>query len=123
MDSAHNTRGITLCVLSACGFGAMAIFAKYAYDTGFDVVTLLMVRFLLAAVVFWAIVAMRRSPLPPRRVALTGLTLGGVGYAAQAGLFFGALERIDASLTSLLLYTYPAMVFVAALALGREAAS
>src|SRR4051812_34037362 len=115
MDSAHHTRGITLCVLSACGFGAMAIFAKYAYDAGFDVVTLLAVRFLLAAAVFWVVVAVRRPPLPPRRVALTGLPLGGLGYATQAGLFFGALERIDASLTSLLLYTYPAMVFVGAL--------
>jgi drug/metabolite transporter (DMT)-like permease len=123
VDSAHHTRGITLCVLSACGFGAMAIFAKYAYNAGFDVVSLLTVRFVLAAAVFWAIVAARRSPLPSRRVALTGLALGGAGYAAQAGLFFATLERLDASLTALLLYTYPAMVFLAALALGRERAS
>ena len=44
------------------------------------------------------------------------------GYAAQAGCFFAALERIDASLLSLLLYTFPAMVAVAAIALGRERA-
>src|SRR4051794_34933081 len=120
MDAARHTRGVTLCVLSACGFGAMAIFAKYAYNAGFDAVSLLAVRFVLAAAVFWAIVAVRRSPFPPRRVALTGLALGGLGYATQAGLFFGALERIDASLTSLLLYTYPAWVTLAAFALGRE---
>jgi drug/metabolite transporter (DMT)-like permease len=123
MESAHHTRGVTFCVLSACGFGAMAIFAKYAYRAGFDVVSLLAVRFVLAAAIFWAIVAVRRIPLPSRRTALTGLALGGIGYATQAGLFFGALERIDASLTSLLLYTYPALIFVACLALGREHAS
>jgi drug/metabolite transporter (DMT)-like permease len=38
----------------------------------------------------------------------------------QAGCYFVALERIDASLLSLLLYTFPAIVTVAAFALGRE---
>ena len=87
----------------------MAIFAKYAYAAGFDAVSLLTVRFVLAALIFWGIVAVRGAQLPRRRIVLTGLALGGVGYATQAGLFFGALERIDASLTSLLLYTYPAL--------------
>jgi drug/metabolite transporter (DMT)-like permease len=113
-------RGITLCVLSACGFGAMAIFAKEAYAEGVTVVTLLTLRFLLAAALFWAIVIVRGTPLPPRRVLLTGLALGAGGYAAQAGLYFGALTRIDASLTSLLLYIYPALVFLGAVAIGRE---
>jgi drug/metabolite transporter (DMT)-like permease len=51
---------------------------------------------------------------------LAGLALGAIGYAAQAGLFFSALRHIDASLTSLLLYTYPALVFCGAVALRRE---
>jgi drug/metabolite transporter (DMT)-like permease len=46
-----------------------------------------------------------------------------VGYSAQAGCYFAALQRLDASLLSLLLYTFPAMVTVAAIALGREQAS
>jgi drug/metabolite transporter (DMT)-like permease len=101
----------------------MAIFAKEAYAAGVTVVTLLSLRFLLAAVLFWAIVAVRGARLPSKRVVLTGLALGAAGYAAQAGLYFGALTRIDASLTSLLLYTYPVLVFLAALVLGREQAS
>ena len=35
------------------------------------------------------------------------------------GGYFAALERLDASLLSLLLYTYPAFVTLAAIALGR----
>jgi drug/metabolite transporter (DMT)-like permease len=46
-----------------------------------------------------------------------------LGYSAQAGAYFAALERLDASLLSLLLYTFPAMVTVAAIALGRERAN
>jgi drug/metabolite transporter (DMT)-like permease len=53
-------------------------------------------------------------------VAAAGLALGAIGYSAQAGLFFTALEHIDASLASLLLYTYPALVLCAAVTLRRE---
>jgi drug/metabolite transporter (DMT)-like permease len=48
--------------------------------------------------------------------------LGAFGYAAQAGCFFAALDRVDASLLSLMLYTYPSMVAVAAILLRRERA-
>ena len=98
----------------------MAIFAKEAYATGASVVTLLSIRFLLAAALFWVIVAARGAQLPSRRVIIISLGLGAIGYAAQAGLFFGALTRIDASLTSLLLYLYPVLVFAGAVAMGRE---
>jgi drug/metabolite transporter (DMT)-like permease len=49
-----------------------------------------------------------------------GLALGACGYSIQAACYFAALERIDAALLSLLLYTFPAMVAAAAVALGRE---
>ena len=45
------------------------------------------------------------------------------GYAAQAGLYFSALTRIDASLVALILYVYPVLVMAAAIAIGRERAS
>lgn len=129
--------GIALCLLSACGFGLMAIFAVRAYDAGVGVTTLLAVRFVLAAVVFWSIVVVlrrRRRTLmeggaaartredtgaTARRGILLALALG-VGYSAQSGFFFSALRHIDASLTSLLLYTFPALVCCGAVLLGRE---
>jgi drug/metabolite transporter (DMT)-like permease len=123
MSPPPHRRGIALCVLSACGFGAMAIFAKEAYAAGVTVVTLLSLRFLLAAALFWAVAVARGARLPERRIVLQGLVLGAVGYAAQGGLYFGALTRLDASLTSLLTYIYPILVFVGALALGRERAT
>jgi drug/metabolite transporter (DMT)-like permease len=116
-------QGIALCVVSAIGFGAMAIFAKVAYRAGFDVSALLLVRFLVAAAVLWAVVAVRRPAFPPRRMVVSALALGAFGYALQASAYFLALERIDASLASLLLYAYPALVVLVALALGRERAT
>ena len=120
------TSGTFLCLASAASFGAMGIFGRLAYDEGVTVGTLLAVRFALAAALFWALViargqlaALRRAD---RRDILAGLALGAVIYAAQAGGYFGALERIDPSLLVLLIYTFPAIVAVAAIALGRERA-
>jgi drug/metabolite transporter (DMT)-like permease len=112
---------VALCLVSAFGFGCMAIFAKDAYKQHLGITALLALRFALAALIFWTIAHLRGAiSLPPRRTLLAGLGLGAFGYAAQSGLFFGAVKRMDASTTSLLLYTYPAMVFLAALALRRE---
>jgi len=126
-DAGRRT-GVALCLVSAVGFGLMAIFAKEAYAAGLGVTALLAARFVLAACLLWALVAVRARrggadagpARPPRRVVLAGLALGAIGYAAQAGLFFSALRHIDVSLTSLLLYTYPALVFCGAVALRRE---
>jgi drug/metabolite transporter (DMT)-like permease len=119
--------GALVCLASAVAFGAMGIFGKLAYDEGATVGTLLAVRFLLAAALFWVLVlatgaGRQLRTLSGRDVGIA-LALGAVGYSAQAGAYFAALQRLDAGLLSLLLYTFPAMVTVAAIALGRERAS
>jgi drug/metabolite transporter (DMT)-like permease len=127
MDHMERSTGTLMCIGSATGFGAMAVFGKLAYDEGTTVGTLLSARFALAAILFWALViaggeASAGLRALPRRDLLIALGLGAFGYAAQAGCFFAALDRIDASLLSLLLYTYPSMVAVAAILLRRERA-
>lgn len=130
--SRPDPRGVALCLASAAGFGAMAIFAKEAYAGGASIPTLLAVRFTLAALVLWALVLRGRGPLRARRVVdpprlagridhslLAGLALG-VLYATEATAWFIALSRIDAALAELLLYAYPALVVIGAALLGRE---
>src|SRR3954451_12244153 len=80
-------RGVALCLVSAVGFGCMAIFAKDAYKQHLGITALLALRFAAAALIFWAITA-ARGPVtrPPRRVVLSALALGAFGYAAQSGL-------------------------------------
>jgi drug/metabolite transporter (DMT)-like permease len=118
------TIGVIACLASAAAFGAMGIFGKLAYDEGATVGTLLATRFVLAAAVFWLFVAWAGGArvlrgLSARDVTIA-LALGAICYGAQAGSYFAALERLDASLLSLLVYTFPVMVTVTAIALGRE---
>jgi drug/metabolite transporter (DMT)-like permease len=113
-------RGLALCVLAAAGFGAAPIVGGAARDAGLALVPMLAVRFAAAAVLLWALVAWRPGPRPSRRTVLLGLVLGGAFYAPESGLFFAAIDRMDASLTALVVYVYPGLVAVAAVALGRE---
>lgn len=116
--------GAILILASAVAFGVMPVFGKEAYAAGVSVTTLLLVRFAIAAPLLWAGVALRGArPRVPRAVVARALALGAVGYATQAGLYFAALSRMDASVLSLILYTYPALVTGAAILLRREPAS
>jgi drug/metabolite transporter (DMT)-like permease len=121
---AVRSSGTLMCIVSATAFGAMAVFGKLAYDQGATVGTLLSVRFTLAATLFWLLLAaggaLRELRTLRRRDFAAGLLLGTCGYAAQAGCYFTALNRIDASLLALLLYTFPGIVAVGAVLLGRE---
>ncbi|WP_051367347.1 DMT family transporter [Hamadaea tsunoensis] len=118
--STTSRTGAVLCLLSATGFGVSALFAKQAYAAGVTVPAMLTLRFVMAAALFWAIVAVRRPRLPRGRTLLICIGLGGIGYALQAGCYFGALQFIDGSLTGLLLYLYPALVTGLAIVLRRE---
>lgn len=115
--------GILLCLLAALAYCTTPILAKSAYAASVGVVTLLVVRYLAAVVIFWLLVRTRGVPLPPRRIIRRGLLVGLLGTSVQVFLFATALTRIDASLGSLLLYTYPAMVALGAFLSGQECPS
>jgi drug/metabolite transporter (DMT)-like permease len=119
-----SSSGAVFCLSSASAFGAMGVLGRLAYDDGATVGTLLAARFVLAAALFWALVlaAGRGGEIRALRGrdVVIALTLGACGYACQAGGYFAALERIDASMVALLIYTFPTIVVIAAVALGRE---
>lgn len=125
--------GRFLVLLSAVCFGAMAIFGKLAYEAGVTPSVLLMLRFSMAAAMLALVLlvqpklrslqaATEPAPRGPAltRVILIAVGLGAIGYALQSTFYFSALERLDASLTALILYTYPLLVTLGSAALGRE---
>ncbi|MGH9262440.1 MAG: DMT family transporter [Acidimicrobiales bacterium] len=112
--------GVLLIAISAAAFGAMAIFARVAYDSGADVLTVLALRFVLAAAVLHVVVRVQRRPLPRGRTLLALAALGGIGYVGQSSSYFTALTLAPAGVVALLLYLYPAFVTILAVITGRE---
>ncbi|MBA3373522.1 MAG: DMT family transporter [Actinomycetota bacterium] len=112
--------GVALVVVSAAAFGALAIFAKTAYASGADPIAVLAARFVIAAVCMVGLLVLRRERLPRGRVLLALMALGGIGYVGQSFTFFTAAQLIPASLASLLLYVYPAIVAVLAATFLRQ---
>jgi drug/metabolite transporter (DMT)-like permease len=112
--------GIAYVVVSAAAFGAMAIFARYAYASGVDTTTLLALRFSIAALAMLAIVRLRGVAMP-RGPTLAGVVaLGALGYGGQAFSFFTALTLAPAGIVALLLYLHPALVALLAAVLLHE---
>ncbi|CAI9419151.1 DMT family transporter [Nocardioides sp. T2.26MG-1] len=111
--------GSIACLLSAVAFGVMAVFAKLAYDDGVQLDALLLVRFGLAGLLLLAF-SRGRLRLLTRRAVVVGLLMGAVGYAAQAGLYFAALTRVDASEVALVFSVYPLLVMTMAVLTRRE---
>lgn len=101
-------------LFSASAFGALAIFARVAYAAGTDVMTLLFLRFGIAAIVFCALALARRQAMPRGRELAIVTAMGAIGYAGQSFCYFSALQFISPGLVALLLYSYPAIVTVLA---------
>ncbi len=104
------TVGVLLIAVSAASFGAMAIFARLAYDGGADVTAVLFLRFALAAPVMAVLLPLRGLRWPRGRTLAGLAAMGGVGYVGQSLSYFTALTMASAGLVALLLYLYPAIV-------------
>jgi drug/metabolite transporter (DMT)-like permease len=106
-------------ILSAIGFGSVALFARIAYADGVGITSLLAWRFVLASLLLGPLVLARRLKLPRGR-DLAGFMLLGVMYAAGAWSYFLALRYASSGLVALLVYTYPVLVAVLGAMLGMD---
>ena len=109
----HRLTGIILVAISAAAFGTLGILGRYAYADGMDALTIMALRFSLAALVLLALLAARREPLPRGRSLMLLVGMGAIGYVGQAFCYLTALKYASPGLVTLLLYLYP--VFVAIL--------
>jgi drug/metabolite transporter (DMT)-like permease len=104
--------GSVYILLSAVCFGWLPIFARYAFQAGVDVPTLLVLRFGISAACMWILLAWKGVPLPRGRSLALLLVMGGVLYTGQAWCYFTAITLASVWLVSLLFNLYPAIVTV-----------
>lgn len=105
--------GAGLCILSAASYGSTPILGKLGYANGLTLINMLSIRFWGASIALFVYLALfqRRVIFPGIRLSIILFLIGAFGYAGNTALFFGALQRVPASLASPILFTYP--VFVA----------
>ncbi len=114
------TRGSLAILGSSLGYGTLAVLAKLALGRGVEVVPLLAWRFLIASAVLWGWVLLGGRRRPDRARAPGLVLLGGL-YAGNSLAFMLGLDRIPASLASLVFFTYPAVTVLLARAWLGEA--
>lgn len=106
--------GVFLIVVSASCFGAMAIFARLAYEAGTDPITVLFLRFSIAGIFMVLVMAAKGITFPKGRTLISLSLMGALGYVGFSLAFFTALTMVPAGLVAILLYLYPAFVTVLA---------
>jgi len=107
---------------SAFFFGFLGVFGKSAYAKEITPIEFLSLRFLLSSI-FLAPFIFFRSPnsfLLSKREFFVSVLLGVFGYAVFSSCFFLALEGASASVSVLLLYTFPAFVMLGGFAFFSE---
>jgi drug/metabolite transporter (DMT)-like permease len=102
--------GVVLIIISAASFGVMPIFTRLAYNAGAEPITVLFLRFTIAAVVMNLIMVLRRIAYPRSLILLELILLGAIAYVGESLAYFLALKMASAGLVALLLYIYPALV-------------
>jgi drug/metabolite transporter (DMT)-like permease len=102
--------GILLIAISAAAFGSLGILGRFAYADGLDAVTLLFLRFTLAAGLMAVLLWVRRESLPRGSVLLRLIGMGAVGYVGQSYCYLTAIRYASPGLVALLLYLYPVIV-------------
>lgn len=113
--------GAFMVLASAAGFATLPIFIKLAYGAGANLLTIMASRFVLASLCLWGILRWRGIDYQVSTQTLIRLCLlGAVGYGSMSTLFALSLQSLPASLASMLLYLYPAIVTILALLLGLD---
>lgn len=112
MHLSDRWQGVAWIVVSAAGFGVMAVFAKLAYRDGVSLSTMLFLRFAIAGTLLAAWGLWRGMRWPRGRNLLWLLAMGAIAYVGQSFSYFAALQYASAGLVALLLYLYPAIVVV-----------
>jgi drug/metabolite transporter (DMT)-like permease len=109
-------------ILAGIFFGFLGTFGKVAYEKNILPGELLGLRFLTSAILFGILLlAFKKDAFKMSfQEAAISLLLGILGYAVFSSCYFYALQGISASLTVLLLYTYPIVVTIGARIFFKE---
>ncbi|MBI5235478.1 MAG: DMT family transporter [Deltaproteobacteria bacterium] len=118
----NSAAGYSLAVIASVAFSAKSILAKLVFGYGVDPETLLALRFLLTAPLFWIALYFFPGPRVGAKDMIILALSGFLGLFCAAMANFYGLLYIDASLERIILYVYPSIVAILTLIFFKEKA-
>lgn len=113
--------GIIYTVVSSAAFGVMPIFAKVAYSGGTNTLTVLFLRFFLAAlIIFPYLVITKKNFIITKEGVIHIIFLVIIGYTATTYTLFLSYNYITVGLATTLHFIYPVIVTVWVVILYKE---
>lgn len=107
----HRVIGVALAVVSCTLYGINPLFSMNAFDDGANSRGLMVARFLIAAplLLVYRMLTVRSVPWPRGRDLVEIFLFGYLGFTFQSFFYFGAIERMDSGLVSVIFYCFPVM--------------
>ncbi|MFL0267564.1 DMT family transporter [Candidatus Clostridium radicumherbarum] len=114
--------GIIYALLSSAAFGFMPIFAKIIYNNGSNTLTVISLRFLLAALMLYIYFLFAKVDFRVNKTQFTLLALIGlIGYTSTGMTLFYSYNYITVGLATTMHFVYPAIVIILNYFIYREA--
>ncbi|MCI1945197.1 DMT family transporter [Clostridium luticellarii] len=115
-------KGYLYGALSAVLFGSCGIIIKIAFEEGMDSINILIFQYIISIpIMFFAMLFIDKSMLKIDRKGLYHTAvLGIVGNTFMTVFYYGAFNYLDVSVVTILLYTYPIMVFTYSLVFEKN---
>ena len=104
-------KGILYAILSSLAYAIMPIFAKVAYNNGSNSTSALIFRFLIAGVVLFIYLKIKKVNIKINlKQFFILLIMGALGYTVTTEALFLSYNYLDVGLATTLHYIYPAVV-------------
>lgn len=110
--------GYGLAILQAVVYATLGIFGKLLFATGLDTQQTVILRFLFATILLGAFMLVRRRDAFVSRQP--SIYVQAVFFFISSLFYFFTVERLTAGMTTVIFYTYPAVVAVASLFVFKE---
>ncbi|MBC8061275.1 MAG: EamA family transporter [Clostridiaceae bacterium] len=107
-------KGYLHAILSAFFFGLAGVLVKLALKTGLESIQLIILQYMVSIpLLFIYIFITNKNKLKlTRRQLLNLIILGVIGNAPMTIFYYSAFERLPAPIVTIILYTYPFLIFV-----------
>ncbi|MEE0845524.1 MAG: DMT family transporter [Eggerthellaceae bacterium] len=110
--------GYMLAVAQAILYASMGVFAKFLYNTGLNPQQVTIMRFVPAAVLLAIVIVVLRKGKVFSRTPM--VYVQGIFFAASAYLYMLTVDELTAGLTTVVFYSYPAVVAILAVLVFHE---